>query len=967
MTAGIAYGDSPNAGLQDYTVTTWNESNGLGDSLISSLGQDRDGFLWIGTESGLVRFDGVRFVPFRAANDVRPPSGAVTALTSARDGSLWFGTTQPERGLGRIVNGSLTLYGEADGLVGMTLCLLEDRTGVLWAGTSRGFFRFSGNRWQPVTGQPALLDGTGVVASVLALHEARDGSLWAATRSAVVRRSPGAAQFERIREIRVSSNVWQGFAEDDDGVVWISDFSEGFRRAQDAATALTPRRGWGVKLMHDRRGSLWVATRGQGLWRVASPASGRAQVNVITTVGGLASDAVQAVFEDREGNIWVGTHAGLHRLTPHKVTPLANLPIARALTTTPDGNIWIGTSAGLTQIREDGRTHYGPRDALPGNVVLAMQSDRDGALWLATERGVTRFADGRFSPILLRPGDDVQRVFSIAPRNGTLWLRDVNRRLVHATPDGRILPLDDIPAPFHTSVGMVASDREGRLWIFSTTGRLGVQSADGTFQAHDLNIGRVTAFYEDEDGRIWLGAESGLSRFEGGRFTTITAKSGLPAKVRSIVEDADGRLWIGVVLGIARLEESEFEKAAANPAHQVRYRLFNTADGAAGVPVTEGSRGAVRASDGRLWWATSGGVTVVDPANVGEPRPLAPVKIESVTADATSYRPESNLSLPPRTSHLQFAFTALTLTDSVRVQFRYRLDGYDQSWVNAGTSRQVSYTNLPPGTYRFRVAASNGDGVWSEPGAALELGIQPMFYQTRWFYALSFALAFSAVYGAWWLNARRVRKQFALVLAERIRMSRAIHDTLLQGLAGLALQLDDLSHGMSVAAPSSGVRDKVLRMRRRVEDYIREARQSIWDLRSPTLEGRPFPEALREAGRRVIADRPVALDLNVVGTPRACSPAVQEQLLLICQEALSNAVQHGHPSRVGVELEYTGNRVRVRVSDDGCGFDPDSVTSEDGHYGVVSMRERAAQVRGQLTIASAPGQGTRVETVVPQA
>jgi signal transduction histidine kinase len=400
----------------------------------------------------------------------------------------------------------------------------------------------------------------------------------------------------------------------------------------------------------------------------------------------------------------------------------------------------------------------------------------------------------------------------------------------------------------------------------------------------------------------------------------------------------------------------------ASRQHRSHYRLFNTADGAAGVPMTEGSRTAVRAHDGRLWFATSAGVTVIDPDRIGEPRHTAPAILEGVTAGTRAIEPVQGVALPARTSQLQFNFTAPTLTDSMRVEFKYRLDGVDRDWVDAGTNRQAAYGNLGPGPYTFRVKATNGDGVWSTP-AAFAFSVNPMFYQTRWFYVACALALLVGIYASWRLHTRRVHTQYALVLAERMRMSRAIHDTLLQGLAGLALQLDDLSHAPERTPEATS--DRVRRMRRRVEEYIREARQSIWDLRAPALEQRSLPSALREVGARAVADRAVSLDVSVKGAPQSCPPAVEQQLVLICQEALTNAVRHGAPRHIAVELEYGREQVSVRVSDDGRGFDPARVEQVTGHYGVLSMRERAAQVRGRLTIASEPGSGTRVEATVP--
>jgi signal transduction histidine kinase/ligand-binding sensor domain-containing protein len=943
-------------GLDDFTVRTWNENDGLSVSRITAIEQDHDGYLWLGTDAGLVKFDGVRFVPIVDVGGVRLPVAPIPALLSASDRSLWIGTVGPF-GLARLHNGRITQYGVDRGLLpGYVMTLLEDRAGGLWAGNASGLFRFDGERWHAVT------DPTLAGSRVLALHESRDGSLWVASRTSVFRRAAGQTAFELMDTFDIASNAWQGFSEDADGAVWISDFREGFRRVGAKPSATATHRGWGVQLLHDRRGNFWVATRGQGLWRVRPDERGGRSVEFLTRQHGLATDAVQCVFEDREGNLWVGTQAGLQRLTPHRVTPLTDPPIARATALTPDGSVWIGSTHGLTRFSPSGRRHYSETEGLPGAVVLATQVDDAGVLWVSTERGIARFANESFSPLVVPSGTAIPRIFSLVHTRSALWLRDVNLSMVKVSDRGDVLPLTELPPEFHHDVVTLADDATGNLWLGALNGRLGVLRPDGAFTRRDLPIGTITAITPARDGALWVGGNDGLSVLDGDRVRTVTAAHGLPTRVRSIAEDRDGVLWVGFGSGIARLEKSEIDRALSTPGYRIHYRLFNTADGAAGVPMTEGSRTAVLAHDNRLWFATSAGVTIIDPYQIGEPRHTAPAILEAVTAGARTIEPVQGVALPARTSQLQFAFTAPTLTDSARVEFKYRLDGVDRDWVEAGTSRQAAYANLGPGPYTFRVMATNGDGVWSTP-AAFAFSVNPMFYQTRWFYVACAVALLLGVFASWRMHARRVHTQYALVLAERMRMSRAIHDTLLQGLAGLALQLDDLSH-VPHATPAA-TSDRIRRMRRRVEEYIREARQSIWDLRAPALEQRSLPTALREVGARAVADRPVSLDVSVKGAPQSCSPAVEQQLLLICQEALTNAVRHGSPRRIDVELEYEPKQVRVRVCDDGRGFDPTGVEQVTGHYGVMSMRERAAQVRGRLTIASQPGNGTRVEAVVP--
>jgi ligand-binding sensor domain-containing protein/signal transduction histidine kinase len=953
VTASLAAANATSQGLDDFSLRTWNENDGLSVSRITAITQDHDGYLWLGTDAGLVKFDGVRFVPITEVAGVKLPVAPIPALLSAADRSLWIGTVGAY-GIARLKDGTLTRYGADRGLLpGYVMTVLEDRAGRLWAGNVSGLFTFDGDRWHQVK-DPALAGSR-----VLAIYESRDRSLWLASRTSVFRRAAGETGFVLVDTLDIASNAWQGFSEDAQGHVWISDFNEGFRRVGTKPSRNTTHRGWGVQLLHDRRGNFWVATRGQGLWRVRPGAS---RVEFLTRTHGLATDAVQVVFEDREGNVWVGTQAGLQRLTPHRVTPLTDLSIARATAVTPDGSVWVGSTTGLTRFTPGGRRHYGQAEGLPGSVVLATYVDRDGVLWVATERGIARFADEAFSPLVARSGQTIQRVFSIVHRHGALWLRDVNFAMTKVSDAGEVLPPADIPESFRRGVVTLADDREGNMWLGAVNGRLGVLRTDDTFETRETGVGSITAITPARDGALWVGGDAGLSVVTGTRVRTVTARHGLPTRVRSIVEDRDGVLWVGFGSGIARIETSEIERALATPGYRIHYRLFNTADGAAGVPMTEGSRTAVAAPDNRLWFATSAGVTIIDPRRIGEPRHTAPAILEGVVAGAETIEPVPGVALPARTSQLQFLFTAPTLTDSARVEFKYRLDGVDRDWIDAGTRRQAAYANLGPGPYTFRVMATNGDGVWSTP-AAFAFSVNPMFYQTRWFYLACALALLVAMYVSWRLHARRVHTQYALVLAERMRMSRAIHDTLLQGLAGLALQLDDLSHARE--ATPAATRDRVRRMRRRVEEYIREARQSIWDLRAPALEQKSLPHALREVGARAVADRPVSLDVSVKGAPQSCPPAVEQQLLLICQEALTNAVRHASPRRIEVELEYGEKQVSVRVCDDGRGFDPARTEHATGHYGVLSMRERAAQVRGQLTIASKPGNGTQVEAVVP--
>lgn len=959
--ASLVHAQPAEGPLADYAVTTWNENDGLPAGRIRAIAQDGDGYLWLGTDAGLVRFDGVRFDAWNSFGAARLPGGAVTALLNTRDGALWVGVSGGTP-LARIKDGQLSLYGERDGLVGSyVLSLLEDAGGTLWAATFQGLFRRHGNRWQKIDSDIGLADG-----SVLALYEDRQKRVWVATQHAVYRKDAAGDRFEQIDVITISSNVWQSFSEDASGRVWMSDFSQGFRAPGNGAPLSLPAprpKGWGVDLLHDHRGNFWIGTQGQGLWRIRDEkGGGPSHVQAINVEDGLASNAVQSLLEDREGNVWLGTLAGLQRLTPHRVTPVKQLAIPRAIEVTPDGSVWVGTAAGLVRFSSSGRRVYTDADGLPGTVVLALHTDRQGDLWVSAERGVVRFSQGRFSPVLVAPGPHVQRILTITGAGDTLWFRDFYLRLFRWR-NGQLIPADDIPDTHRRTASSIEVGRSGTLYIGSSGGLLLVGRPGQDLRTHAPRIGTVGSVLEDSRGNVWAGGDEGLSRFANDRFITVTRQNGFPGDIKSIVEDAQGFIWVGAGNGILRLDPVEVEKVGADPKHQVRYRLFNTADGVAGIPFSDGRRSAVRASDGRLWFITSSGVTIVDPRSIGEAPTPPSVRVETLAADTRAFDPAGPLQLAPSTSHLQIGFTALTLSDPGRVRFRYRLDGYDRDWVDAGAARQATYTNLPPRQYQFRVMASAGDGAWGAPSPTLTFGIEPRFYQTIWFYCLCGLSAFLIVYASWRVHVRQVRRQFALVLAERIRMSRAIHDTLLQGLAALALQVDDLSHSPDLSSPAG--KKRILAVRRQVEGYIRQARRSILDLRTPTLATRDLPQALREAAERAIGGRPVELDVAVKGTPHTCDAAIEEQLVLIGQEAVNNAVLHGQASRVAVELDYGEDQMSLRVADDGCGFDPAAAMQTPGHYGLVSMRERAGQVQGRITIASTPGSGTEIETVVP--
>jgi signal transduction histidine kinase/ligand-binding sensor domain-containing protein len=800
--------------------------------------------------------------------------------------------------------------------------------------------------------------------SVLGLSQDPHGTLWIATVAGVYRRSAD-DEFLRVDAISPSNNLWADLAFDEAGNGWTTDFRQGFRRISDQTRpgTLPQPFGWGARLLADSRNTLWVATQGQGLWRVRPPTvrGARPEVEVIDSRSGLPSNGVQALAEDADGAIWVGTSAGLVRLTPKRVSAFSDLGIPRAIESTNDGSVWVGTTAGLIRYSKLGRTDYTERNGLPSAIVLALYADAAGVLWIATTRGIVKFDKDRFTDVPSYTNSSTIRISGLSHWRNALVLLEREQGLLLL--DRGVIRSLQIPE-LARNVSIAYADREGNLWAVFGERHLGVLRANGPFKGVSIDVGRIRAICQDTLGAVWVGGEQGLARIDRSGVLTAGRRNGFPGTVTSLVEDGEGALWMGLDSGIVRLARSEFVKTANRALYQMQYRSLNTTDGVAGRPTSIVRQSAVRASDGRLWFITTAGVTIVDPDRLGAPPPPPRVRIEGMIADAQPVESRPDLVLRAGTTNVQIAFAALALADPTRVRFQYRLDGFDATWIDAGSSRQVSYTNLPPRSYTFRVMASAAGSDLAGSTVSLPFAIAPAIHQRRSIQALAALGGMLVVVVAWRLRVRQVRHQVSLVLGERLRMSRTIHDTLLQGFVGMALRCDDISHDLDSSPAAADTRLRLAGMRREIQTYVREARRAILELRSPMLQPGALPVALREVCEHVIGGKPIALELTVSGAELRIPPHVVEQLLLIGQEAVRNAVRHSHASRIRLGVTYQKKELRLHVSDDGCGFEPDAI-DVTSHFGLITMKERTEQVQGRFRIETRLGTGTQIEAVVP--
>ena len=485
---------------------------------------------------------------------------------------------------------------------------------------------------------------------------------------------------------------------------------------------------------------------------------------------------------------------------------------------------------------------------------------------------------------------------------GTLWVCDEVEGLVSVTAD-RVVRSDLEVFDASGRPVLVHVDSQDRLWVAFADGTLrmihnGIVQRFGP--AEGLPHATVFTIHDSGDGHVWVGGNQGLSHFSQRRFETLNGRNLPGERVLQITSDTDGNLWIGLSnVGFIRLHPTEIARALNDTAYRLHYAVYTSSDGIAGEPNTFSGNGVATDGDGRLWFVTGRGITIFDPRSLTQDRNVdaAQPRIEGVTAGGRWYGARARLMLPPGVTNLRIGYARVNLSSFDQVRFRYRLDGVDTEWVDGTGRRQASYANLGPGEYCFRVQVTS-TGTWDDPETTWGFTIAPTFYQTGWFAGACVLVAALAVVGFWRLRMRQIRKELTVVYNERVRLSREIHDTLLQSLAGVAMQLDVAS---SDPGASSRMQIAMVRMRRQLEDYIQETRESIWKLRSGSIDERDIVTALRSVGRRITSGR-VGFAVNVTGHPRSCEPKIQTEVVRIAQEALMNAVRHARAKQIQLNL-----------------------------------------------------------------
>jgi signal transduction histidine kinase/ligand-binding sensor domain-containing protein len=971
-----------------YTVRVWQTDDGLPQNLISSAVQTRDGYLWFGTYRGLVRFDGERFQIFEPANTPAMPDRRVTRLLEDAQGTLWIGHD----------SGLVTRYRDgnfeplplpAGNLGDRIIGLGPDEHGRLWAMRENGIV----DSLDGSTRIPSLLGAERP--SVMSFSANAQGNLWLSENGYAARLVDGSLVTALLPPPR-STNYVLCVAASRDGGVWI--ICDGRIRKWKDDQWVEDRGefpwsvGGAVCALELRDGTLAIGTIESGLHLVFR--DGRRPVHLDRS-NGLPQNWVRFLFEDREGNLWTGAgHAGLVSIhatafsvmnSPEEMQGASLLSVAAA----PDGSLWVGTDgAGLYHYSAGGQKRYGTENGLGNSYVPSVAVSADGDVWVSDFwwGGPYRFDGTHFR----RPAgieENSNPAHALLPLGGGEWLIG-NRDGLRRWKNGVSTWLIKSPRSSAPEVCAIARDGDGAIWCGFALGGV-ARIADGRAtlfrRAEGLASEAVYSLCVDEDDTLWVGtADRGLSRFKNGRFSNIGRVEGLvDDAICAILDDGLGYLWLSTHHGLQRIAKRDLNRCADGASATFPSHVYDRSDG---LPITEFTSGyqsvACKSADGRLWFTSSKGLVSVEPARI-ESNPIPPaVVIDSVSRDGKAAQLTDGVvpdQLAPDHERLEFRFSGLSFVAPGKVLFKYRLDGIDGDWVDAGSKRSAFYSRLPAGTYRFRVIACNNDGVWNLDGASIAFTVAPFFWQTWWFISAVLLVAAGAI--AWFarfVTRRRMQRKIEHmkrqheIERERARIAQDIHDDVGASLSRIAMLSQPARSDLAEPERTAALLSRIYATAREITRSLDEI---VWavDPRHDTLDslvdymGKFAQNFLAPAGLRCRLDLPV----DVPAWP--LSAEVRHNLFLAFKEALNNAVKHAAATEVRISFRLHPDSFVLELKDNGRGFAPApapaSVPSDriaSGH-GLPNMQARLTRIGGRCEISAEAGAGTRVLFVVHNA
>ena len=959
--------------LSQYVHRAWLMRDGFFSGSPNAITQTTDGYIWIGTASGLFRFDGSRFEPWSSPDGKQLPSNEIYQLLGARDGSLWIGM---RGGLAQFVDRKLVVYPDFHGDVAG---LIEDRSGSIWFTRSEASGALGPPICQALPTKVHCLDRSDgfTTASCCSYRLAQDaeGYLWVTTEGPLLRWKPGHfesylpkewAESKGIETIGcvigmpdgsvlvcvVHSGAFGGLQRLSMGH-WESVKVPGFDGSKvDALTAF-----------RDKHAGIWLGTANHGIYHIHG--------NEFENFGiqeGLSGDYVLGLYQDRENGIWAVTSGGVDYFHPRKITTFSKregLPgeIIDAVTAGQDNVVWLG-SGGLDLFKNG---HIDKIRADPGSPgFLAIFEDSLGSIWCGINHDLYRYDRGRFRRVQGKSGGPTHFIVGITEDSThDIWaeVSGGTHELIHIH---GLKVVETYPEAVIPSARALATGTNGVLWLGLRNGDL-ARFHDGHAEVFPSPGGPKSYVFQvlvNPDGTVFATTSAGLVGWKDGASRLLSSKNGLPCDaVIGAQWDNQGSLWLYTGCGVARIDREEMKRWWRDDTSIVTPMLLDAFDGAE-AGGTPNFNPMARTPDGRLWIANRHMLEVFDPAHLTQNDIVPPVQIEKVVVDRKPYEPNDRLIFPARSRDLQIDYAALSFVNPQKVRFRYKLEGRDTGWQEAGVRRQAFYTDLPPRSYRFRVIACNNDGVWNETGAQLAFTIPPSFIQSIWFKAICLFGFAGLVYLAYRLRVRHVTGQLRSRMYERLeereRIARDLHDTFFQGIQGLLLRFHTATSQLSKDEPAREIFEQTLKQS---DQVMLEGRELVLDLRATTSELNDLATAFANFGEGMRTVDSCDFRVVVNGSARSLHPIVFEEIFKVAKESLGNAFRHSGAHSIEAEINYEPNGLRIRIRDDGNGIDPAILSRghREGHFGLPGMRERAQKVGARLDVWSGAGVGTEVE------
>jgi signal transduction histidine kinase/ligand-binding sensor domain-containing protein len=944
---------------RDFTV-----EEGLPDNEVNAITQTRNGFLWVGTDGGLARFDGEHFTQIRLRAGKRKEI-PVRFLLTAQDGALWVGTDSglayiPSAAIDHFDRSLVTMYHPGVGASDRIACLLI-RDSILWVGTAHGLYRFERGHFvtvipdEPISTMDRTSDGHLLI---ITEHEFVE---WDGAR---ILRYP-----ELPRQLDVTSDGIFQVHEDRNRVRWFCTSSGVARLVNGSFQKLAPyghAGGWGAfRIYEDPQGNLW-ANKESGLFRVGDKG-----------VNGLALGVhPRYMYSDTDGNLWVATNSeGLIRFTDRTFKmytvadglPSSNIPMA--VLAAHDGTLWVGSNCGGLS-RFDGKRFktYSEKDGLLNSCVWSLAEDANHDLWIGTwGGGLFRFRNGRFTQYSTPQGVPSVVVLSLAAaQDGSLWIATTNglshMQNEHLHNYGRADGLSS------DRIITVVQDRGGGIWAATDAG-VNHLAGDhfvpvrGTPEEGEVPYGPLK---EDSFGNLYaFSLVNGISRIEDNRLVSVNDA----LQPAGMVESHDHDFWFSGRDGIYRVAAGDLRRAELDPDSPVDYTSYGPADGLNTRECTTGQPNIAITPDDKLWVGTLKGLAMLDLRRQLKRDGKPAIFMEEVEVGKTKRNPGRELVLEPGKAHVDLRFTAVDLASPENIRIQYRLDGVDAAWFDADSSRTATYTNIPVGVHAFHIRATNGDGVWDHEGIVYNVTQKPFFYQTVTFRLAAFVVGVLLLVGLYQLRLRqaaaRLSARLEERLAERERIARDLHDTLLQGFQGLILHFHDAMMEIPEREPARQLMETTLD---RADEVMAEARDRVVSLHPCFDKFGDLAQSLARAGVEIVNGSEVKISVTTEGQVQTLDPVALDEIYCIGREAMVNAFRHAQGRSIEVEVDYASWELRLRIRDDGRGIDPNILKAgRPGHIGLASMRERAERVGGQLDIISGPGAGTEIELRVPAA